>query len=58
MNGHQFTEESLLNDMKRLEYSIQRARIILTKKVPIGFYESAIEKERKWNTRRNIKRSL
>lgn len=55
-SGHAFTEETLLEDMKRLEYSLQRARIILTKKVPIGYYESAIERERKWNTKLHIPR--
>lgn len=58
IEDHKYTDETLLEDMKRLEYSIQRARIILTKKVPIGYYESAIEKERRWNTRKNIKWSL
>lgn len=58
IEDHKYTDETLLEDMKRLEYSIQRARIILTKKVPIGYYESAIERERRWNTRKNIKWSL
>lgn len=55
MGNTDYSEEALLQMMSQLEYSLKKLRIILTKKVPVGYYESAIERERKWSTRKNIK---
>lgn len=55
MGNTDYSEEGLLQMMSQLEYSLRKLRIVLTKKVPVGYYESAIERERKWNTRKNIK---
>lgn len=55
MGNTDYSEEALLKMMSQLEYSLRKLRIVLTEKVPVGYYESAIERERKWSTRKNIK---
>lgn len=59
MEGHQYTEATLIESLQALKRSIRRLEGIMSleraKETGIGFYESEIERERKWNTKKNTK---
>ena len=53
------TEETLLEDMNALSISMLEVEHILKlEKEQPGYYEGAIERERKWNTKLHINSSL
>lgn len=58
MEGHQYTEATLIESLQALKRSIRRLENLMSLDKGIGFYESEVERERKYHTKRNIKRSL
>lgn len=58
MESTDYSETGLLKLMSELEYSIRKLRIVMTNKVPTGYYEGEVERFRKYSTKLHIKRSL
>lgn len=62
MEGHQYTEATLIESLQALKRSIRHLENVISlegaKETGIGFYESEVEHFRKYNTGRHIKRSL
>ena len=52
--GTIYTEATLLESMKQLTYSMKKLEILLKGK-PVGYYESDVERMRKWSTLKSTK---
>jgi len=57
MEGHQYTEATLIESLQALKRSIRHLEGIMSleRAKGIGFYESEVDRERKWATGKKTK---